>query len=49
MDVPYDKADQLNRTREALLPDEHLDAVFDLQGMGSGFVAITDRRLMLQD
>jgi hypothetical protein len=45
----FDKAEQLEKTRAALLANEVLEAVFDLSGIGSGFIRITNRRLMFQD
>jgi hypothetical protein len=47
--VEFDKAEQLEKTKAALLANEVLEAVFDLSGIGSGFIGITNRRLMLQD
>jgi Bacterial PH domain len=45
----YDRDNQLQATRAMLLPGETLIAVYDGKGGGSGFIGITDRRLILQD
>lgn len=48
-DVIFDKPDQLERVQELLLPGETLFMVYDCRGVGSGFVGITDRRVILRD
>ena len=48
-DVVFDKQDQLDRVQELLLPGEKLAMVFDCKGRGSGFVGITDRRIIIRD
>jgi hypothetical protein len=45
----YDKADQFERIKEGLLDGESIVVVYDCIGSGTGFVGITDRRLILQD
>ncbi len=47
--VEYDSKSQMERVAAMLMPDEVLYAVFDLKGAGSGFVGITDRRLIFMD
>ena len=47
--VPHDKPEQLQFVQEALLEGEKLHAVFDCKGAGTGFVGLTDRRVILQD
>ena len=45
----YDKKDQLDRIVAYLIPTENLYAVFDCKGGGTGFVGITDRRVIFYD
>ncbi len=45
----FDNKHQMERIRAACLPDEVLLAVFDEKGRGTGFVGITDRRLIFMD
>jgi hypothetical protein len=45
-EVVFDKADQAEKCAGVLLDGERLIAVYDEQGVGSGFVGITDRRLI---
>lgn len=45
----YDKKDQAQKIQACLLPDEPLRVVFDLKGGGTGFVGITDWRLIFMD
>ncbi len=45
----YDKKEQYDQVVEGLLPDEVVLAVFDCQGLGAGFVGVTDRRIVYQD
>ncbi len=48
-DVPHDKRDQLEKVVSGLLEGEELYAVYDCVGAGTGFIGLTDRRLVLQD
>lgn len=48
-DIPHDKRDQLDKVTEALLDDEQVYAVYDCTGAGTGFVGLTDKRVILQD
>ena len=48
-DVIYDKEDQLRKIQQHLLPGEGLIAVFDLKGAGTGFIGITEKRLIFLD
>ncbi|MBU4335782.1 MAG: PH domain-containing protein [Actinobacteria bacterium] len=48
-EVPHDKRDQLQKVTSGLLDGEELYAVYDCTGAGTGFVGLTDRRLVLQD
>lgn len=48
-DVVFDKRDQLDQVLPFILPGERLYAVFDCRGRGTGFIALTDRRLVFYD
>ena len=48
-DVVYDLKDQLEIVQEGLLEGETVYAVYDGKGAGTGFIAMTDRRVILQD
>ena len=48
-EVQFDKPEQLEKIQEGLLPDETIYAVFDMKGGGTGFIGITDKRVMIQD
>ena len=45
----FDKADQAQRVANMLLEGELLYAVYDCKGRGTGFVGITDRRIIARD
>jgi len=47
--VAYDKAEQLQQVQQGLLPSESVYAVYDCTGAGTGFVAVTNFRVILQD
>lgn len=47
--IRYDKQDQMDKVVSGLLPGETLYAVYDCTGIGTGFVGITDRRVIIQD
>lgn len=47
--VIFDKEDQLQKIKAGLLPDEQVEAVFDLRGGGTGFIGITSKRIIFQD
>ena len=47
--VIHDRGDQLRQVQGGLLDGERLYAVYDAKGGGTGFVALTDRRVILQD
>lgn len=48
-DIIFDKQDQLDKINSALLPNETVHAVFDLKGTGTGFIGITDKRIIVYD
>ena len=45
----YDRKDQAARVCDMVLPGETLYLVFDCKGRGSGFVGITDKRVIARD
>lgn len=45
----HDKQDQLNRVKEMLIEGETLYLVFDCKGRGTGFMGITDKRVIARD
>ena len=47
--VEYDNKSQMERIAQLVIPGETLYAVLDEKGRGTGFVGITDRRLIFMD
>lgn len=47
--VAFDKPDQLERIKQYLVQNEILYAVYDCKGAGTGFVGVTDRRVIFYD
>ena len=47
--VDFDNASQLARIQGGLIDGETLFAVYDMKGGGTGFIGLTDRRIILQD
>jgi hypothetical protein len=45
----HDRTDQLEQVQNGLLEGEQLYAVYDAKGGGTGFIGLTDRRVILQD
>jgi hypothetical protein len=45
----FDKPDQLERIKAYLIDGEILYAVYDCKGAGTGFVGVTDRRVIFYD
>jgi len=45
----FDKQDQFDRIQAGLLQGETVLAVYDGKGAGTGFIGLTDRRVVLQD
>jgi len=45
----YDNKAQLDRVAAYLIPGETLHAVYDCKGGGTGFVGITDQRIIFYD
>src|SRR5919107_1242657 len=48
-DARYDRREQYQQIVSGLLPDENVIAVYDAIGVGTGFIGLTDRRVILQD
>jgi hypothetical protein len=48
-DMVVDKKEQLEKIDSICLPDELVRAVFDLKGRGTGFLGITDKRIIYYD
>jgi hypothetical protein len=48
-DVEFDLEDQRQAVESGLLPGEQLIAVYDAKDSGTGFIGLTDRRVVLQD
>ena len=48
-EVIFDKQDQLDKIWDWVIPGETLYAVYDCKGAGTGFVGITDRRIIFYD
>ena len=48
-EIIYDKKDQMRRVMNHIVPGETLYAVYDMKGGGTGFVGITDLRLIFMD
>ena len=48
-DLMFDRPDQLEKIEGMCQPDEVIRAVFDCKGAQTGFVGITDRRLIFYD
>ena len=47
--IAFDKQDQLDRIKAYLINAEVLYAVYDCKGAGTGFVGVTDRRIIFYD
>lgn len=47
--IPHDRRDQLKQIESGLLPGEQIIAVYDATGTGTGFIGLTDRRVIVQD
>ncbi len=45
----FDRPDQLDRIAANLLQGEHIIAVYDCKGAGTGFVGLTNKRVIIQD
>ncbi|MEV4757686.1 PH domain-containing protein [Micromonospora sp. NPDC049559] len=47
--VTYDKESQLEQVQSGLLDGEQVIAVYDAIGAGTGFIGLTNRRVLIQD
>ena len=47
--IIIEKKEQLEKIESVCLPDEVIEAVFDLKGRGTGFLGITDKRIIYYD
>ncbi|BCJ66437.1 MULTISPECIES: PH domain-containing protein [Polymorphospora] len=47
--VTYDRREQLQQIESGLLQNEQIIAVYDAIGVGTGFIGLTNRRVILQD
>jgi hypothetical protein len=45
----FDRAEQLQQIQSGLLDGEQVIAVYDAIGVGTGFIGLTDRRVIVQD
>ena len=45
----FDKQDQVDQIEPWIMDGEELFCVFDCKGAGTGFIAVTDKRLMFYD
>ena len=45
----FDKPDQFEKIRSGLLQGETIFVVYDAIGVGTGFIGLTDRRVVIQD
>ncbi|GII56965.1 hypothetical protein Pth03_53540 [Planotetraspora thailandica] len=47
--VPHDRPEQLQQVQSGLMQGEQILAVYDAIGAGTGFLGLTDRRVVIQD
>lgn len=45
----FDKKEQLQKIASGCLPGETIEAVFDMKGGGTGFIGITNKRIVVYD
>jgi hypothetical protein len=45
----YDRSEQLQQIQSGLLAGEQIIAVYDAIGAGTGFIGLTNRRVIIQD
>jgi Bacterial PH domain len=48
-EIVYDRKEQLDQVNSGLLQGEKVIAVYDAIGTGTGFLGLTDRRVIVQD
>ncbi|WP_066372182.1 PH domain-containing protein [Herbidospora mongoliensis] len=47
--IPHDRLEQLQQIQSGLMQGEQIIAVYDAVGVGTGFLGLTDRRVIVQD
>ncbi|GAA0363206.1 hypothetical protein GCM10009530_11050 [Microbispora corallina] len=47
--IPHDRPEQLQQVKSGLMQGEQIIAVYDAIGVGTGFLGLTDRRVIIQD
>ncbi len=47
--IPVDRRDQYQQIQSGLLDGEQVIAVYDAVGVGTGFIGLTNRRVIVQD
>ncbi|GIG58371.1 hypothetical protein Lfu02_27430 [Longispora fulva] len=47
--IVYDRKEQLSQIQSGLMPGEEIIAVYDAIGVGTGFIGLTNRRVIIQD
>ncbi|SNS33354.1 PH domain-containing protein [Streptosporangium subroseum] len=47
--VVYDRKEQFQQIESGLMPGEQIIAVYDAIGTGTGFLGLTDKRVIVQD
>lgn len=45
----YDKKEQFDKIKSGVIPGETVEAVLDMKGGGTGFIGITDKRVIVYD
>jgi hypothetical protein len=48
-EIVYDRKEQMKQIQSGLLDGEKIIAVYDAIGTGTGFIGLTDRRVIIQD
>ncbi|RBQ15630.1 hypothetical protein DP939_35010 [Spongiactinospora rosea] len=47
--MPHDRPEQLKQIQSGLMPGEQIIAVYDAIGAGTGFLGLTNQRVIVQD
>jgi hypothetical protein len=48
-EVYFDRKEQLQKIESGLLPGEVIEGVFDMKGGGTGFLGVTNKRVIVYD
>jgi hypothetical protein len=48
-EVYFDRKEQLQKIQAGLLPGESVEGVFDMKGGGTGFLGVTNKRVIIYD